>query len=200
MTGHVVEWGLTSRPAAGETDCGDAALVNQHGRRALVVAVDALGHGPDAARAASEALAALGDEEMDVATAADLCHRALKGTRGAALTLVSFDGDSGLMTWLGVGNVEGRLLRAGAPAGEPDSLLLRPGIAGEHLPSQPPTATCVQRGDLLVLATDGVARSFSDDVRTDGSCEEMAASLLERHGTTSDDALVLVVRYFGGEP
>jgi phosphoserine phosphatase RsbX len=199
MTREVVEWGLAARPAAGETDGGDAALVNQQGRRALVAAVDALGHGPAAAYAAREALAALGDEETDVTHAAELCHRALKGTRGAALTLVSFDADSELMTWLGVGNVEGRLLRAGAPAGEPDSLLLRPGIAGEYLPSHPPTATHVQRGDVLVLATDGVAPSFSDDVRSYGSCEEIAASLLERHAMTSDDALVLVVRYFGGK-
>jgi hypothetical protein len=198
MTRHVVEWGLAARPAAGETDCGDAALVNQHGRRALAAAVDALGHGPDAAHAAREALGALRRDETDVTHAAELCHRALNGTRGAALTLASFDADSELMTWLGIGNVEGRLLRAGAPPGEPDSLLLRPGIAGEHLPSQPPTATHVQRGDLLVLATDGVAASFSDDVRPDGSCEEIAAWLLERHGITSDDALVLVLRFLGG--
>jgi phosphoserine phosphatase RsbX len=199
MTASVVEWGLAARPAAGETECGDVAIVHQRDRCAFAAAVDALGHGPDAAHAAREALRALSNENMDVESAARLCHRALKGTRGAALTLASFDAESDVMTWLGIGNVEGRLLRTGTAQGDSDSLLLRQGIAGEDLPSQRPSATHIRRGDLLVLATDGVAPSFSDDIRTDRACNEMAADLLERHGTTSDDALVLVIRYLGGD-
>jgi phosphoserine phosphatase RsbX len=198
MSSRVVDWALAARPAVGESECGDAAFVQEGERRALAAAVDALGHGPEAARVARVAVDALSDgAATGLKSAAELCHHALRGTRGAAVTLAAFDAESDVMTWLGIGNVEGRLLRAGS-ARAVDSLLLRAGIAGEDLPGQPPTATHLRRGDLLVLATDGVAPSFGDDLAADHSCDEIAHTLLEQHAMDDDDALVLVVRYLGG--
>ncbi len=53
------------------------------------------------------------------------------------------------------------------------------------------------QADLLVLATDGVRRSFMDEPLGGEATDELAARILANHGRTSDDALVLVVRYRG---
>ena len=63
------------------------------------------------------------------------------------------------MTWLGVGNVEGVLIRAdtrATPAAE--SVLLRGGVVGYQLPALQASVVPVSRGDLLILATDGIRK------------------------------------------
>ena len=49
------------------------------------------------------------------------------------------------------------------------------------------------RGDLLVVATDGVRSDFADDLRP-GAPQVVADQVLARFGKTSDDALVLAAR------
>ena len=65
-----------------------------------------------------------------------LCHEALHTTRGAVLTLASFNGLDGTVTWLGVGNVDGVLLRAD-PKAMPvrEYVLLHGGVVGLQLSS-----------------------------------------------------------------
>src|SRR5215217_5315290 len=188
MTQGGVEWGMAGRPAAGETESGDAALVQECALGVVAAAIDGIGHGPEAARAARIAIHALNELQDDLHATARQCHRALEGTRGAALTLAAFDAKSDLMTWIGIGNVEARLLRARSAGGNAESLLLRPGIAGDDFPESPASTTPVERGDLLVLATDGLNSGFDADIAHEGSCEQIAQQLLERHGAPADDA------------
>jgi phosphoserine phosphatase RsbX len=123
------------------------------------------------------------------------CHRALTHTRGAALSLASIDLRQHTMTWLGVGNVEGRLLRGAQASPVTESLLLHAGIVGHRLP--PLSAQCVRiaRGDVLIFATDGIRRDFADLLVPSGSCRQIAERILDQHALGSDDALVLVARY-----
>src|SRR5204862_622117 len=95
---------------------GDRAVVIVFPDGALVAGIDGLGHGSEAARAARLAAQVIREGPAeDLPLLARRCHEVLQGTRGAAVTLVYVSARPGEMTWLGVGNVEGRVL-TGAPA------------------------------------------------------------------------------------
>ena len=53
------------------------------------------------------------------------CHVALRGTRGAAISIAFISTSEGGMTWLGVGNVEGRVPER-RPVGDTAEGLARP--------------------------------------------------------------------------
>ena len=73
------------------------------------------------------------------------------------------------MTWLGVGNVEGRVLSGDPSATRPKgSLALRSGIPGHELPSVRAATLDVRPGDVLVLATDGIEAAFGDSLDISG--------------------------------
>jgi negative regulator of sigma-B (phosphoserine phosphatase) len=198
----VLEWCAAGRPLAGEDRSGDDALVVADEGRALVAAIDGVGHGPLAAEAAEVAVAALRQDPWDdVATLARRCHAALRPTRGAAVGLAAFR-DAGSLTWLGVGNISGRLVSRGALS-PPDGrwLVSLSGVAGdEDLPPLRPAEIPVRRGDVLILATDGIDAGFGDDVVATGTCEEIAGRVLRDFARATDDALVVVARYLAEDP
>jgi negative regulator of sigma-B (phosphoserine phosphatase) len=192
-----LDWSVAARALAGEATSGDRAVIAVEGDRGLAAAIDGLGHGVEAAIAAETARGVVErSPEQDVVAIVERCHSALRATRGVAISVASFDCTRDVMTWVGIGNVEGRLLRGelGRPA---ESLLLRPGVAGHELPPLSASEVDVRRGDVLVFATDGIRRDFADSLATSGSTHDMAERLLTRHGTATDDALVLVARYTG---
>lgn len=191
-----LEWDAAAAPIPGERTLGDRAVVAFAGQRVLVAAVDGLGHGPEAAAAAQAATTLLQSSAGQEPAAAVLeCHRALRDTRGAALTLASIDVQKQTLTWVGVGNVEARLLRGASPSAATESMLLHSGIVGHELPRLCAQTTKIARGDILILATDGIRRDFADDLVPSGSCRDIAQSILDRYGLGSDDALALVARY-----
>ena len=175
------------RPAQGESLSGDAVLVRAMDEATLLAVVDGLGHGEQANVAALRAIAAL--EEAAAGTTLDsmvgLCDRALRGTRGAALTLARVRGTT--LEVVAVGNVA---LRTRDVANL--SFLNMPGIVGS-LRRTPRVATgLLGPRARVVLASDGVSSRF--DVRElDGLDPERAArDLADRHGVTYDDVSVLV--------
>jgi len=71
-------------------------------------------------------------------------------------------------------------------------------VPGHDLPKLVPKTIPLRRGDLLIFATDGVARCFADDLDVTGSTAEIAERIMSRHWKADDDALSLVARYLGG--
>jgi hypothetical protein len=192
-----LEWSVAGRPLPGEPTSGDRAFVSVAAHHALAAAVDGLGHGPEAGLASRIAVEVLERFKCeDVLSLARRCHVALRTTRGVAVSLASFDSPASKMTWVGIGNVDGRLLRAGR-AQETETLLVLGGVAGHELPLLAARSVDLRRGDLLILATDGIEPSFTDSVRATESCREISDRILERHALDTDDALVLVARYLG---
>jgi negative regulator of sigma-B (phosphoserine phosphatase) len=123
------------------------------------------------------------------------CHEELAGTRGAAVSLAWLSVPARTITWLALGDVDGRLLRGGR-AGPGDAALLLPGgIAGHDLPTLVPETVEVIPGDVLVLATDGVDGDFADGLELSGPVSEIAERILRGHWDRSDDALVVVLRW-----
>ena len=73
--------------------------------------------------------------------------------------------------------------------------LLFGGIVGHQLPTLRTHAVDLQPGDLLLMATDGIARSFTQDVHLRAAPARLADGMLERLARPTDDALILVARY-----
>ena len=193
----IVEWCVAGRPISGEEQSGDEALVLADDHAALVAAVDGVGHGLRAREAADAAVASLRQEPWDdLVSVTERCHGALRATRGAAVGLALFR-DEGTVSWLGVGDITGRLVSGGGlPAPDGPCLASLSGVAGdEELPPLRPATIPVRRGDVLILATDGIDGAFADDVVATGTCEEIADRLLRDFARATDDALVVVVRY-----
>lgn len=180
---------------------GDRALVHDDGGdRVLIAVADGLGHGEQAGHAASLAIDVLaaGPIRSPCELVVD-CHRALAGTRGAVLALAVVDAANGMMTWLGVGNVEGRLIRAAAPSGASTchSLMLTGGIVGHHLPRLHPAVIAVNRGDMLAFATDGIDPRFDEELLPAFRPQPAAERILACCDKGIDDALVLVGHWIG---
>jgi ADP-ribose pyrophosphatase YjhB (NUDIX family) len=97
----------------GQEACGDQHIITDLPNSTLVGAVDGLGHGEEAAKAAERAIREIGR----YGTSASLpqlirrCDRALRDTRGAAVSLAEFSAEEPRLSWLGVGNVAGWLIR-----------------------------------------------------------------------------------------
>ena len=194
-----VEWSVATRCRRGEATSGDLAVVNLLPEGALVAAIDGLGHGSEAAVAARLAAKVVRERpSRDLVLMAERCHRALRGTRGAAISLVFISPSEGTMTWLGVGNVEGRVLSGYPSAMRPKgSLALGSGIPGHELPSVRTATLDVRPGDILVLATDGIEPVFGDSLDISGSTQAISERILAAHRKPTDDALVLAIRYLG---
>jgi phosphoserine phosphatase RsbX len=194
-----LEWGVAGRALPGFCECGDRHVLHSTVEGALVAVVDGLGHGDKAAAAALEACATLeSNAQENVISLLKRCHLALNGMRGVVVSLASFNFRDALMTWIGVGNVQGLLLRVDATRNDGDeSLLLRPGVVGSHLPPLQASVLPVFAGDSLVFATDGVQVDFDRSYVRSQPPQKAAQALLAHYATGNDDALVLIARYTG---
>jgi phosphoserine phosphatase RsbX len=197
-----IEWAVAELARPGQTESGDQYVAMEIPGGAIVGVVDGLGHGAEAANASKIAVRSIerhGGEP--VIKVMQQCHQSLAGSRGAVISVAAFNAAEETMTWLGVGNVEGLLLRAQAAVNPPRELLLvRGGVVGVHLPALAAAIVPVARGDTLIFATDGVRSEFLDVVRSHRDAPSLLADrILERFGRGTDDALVLVVRYLGPE-
>jgi hypothetical protein len=192
-----VEWGLATRALEGQSESGDQHLVCPYPNGVLLAAVDGLGHGEEAALAARAAVSVLKAHSEESAIAlVQRCHEALTDTRGVVMSLASFVRQDSTVTWLGVGNVEGLLVRS-EPASAPSQevLLLRGGVVGYQLPQLYASVLAVVPGDTLVFATDGVRRDFVVHVTPRLAPQPLAERILKECAKGNDDALVLVARF-----
>lgn len=199
----LIEWAVAEHARQGQTESGDRALAMTTADGALVAVVDGLGHGAEAADVAKTAVRSLERHaSQPVISLLRHCHGALSGTRGAVVSLAAFSARDETMTWLGVGNVEGLLLRGQSAMSPPrEMLLVRGGVVGVHLPALSAALVPVARGDTLILATDGVRSDFLNQNLPHRDPPQRVADHVIRHwGSQSDDSLVLVARYLGPEP
>ena len=196
---ETIEWGLATRRRRGEAVNGDLGVVAVLPKGLLVAAIDGLGHGGEAARAAREAGEVVREKASeDLVPLLERCHDALRDTRGAVIGLAFMSHLRRNLTWLGVGNVEGLVLSADPSALQPKGYLaLGSGVLGHELPSVRSTALDVRPGDVLILATDGIEAAFADSLDISGSAQAISERILAVHWKPIDDALVLVVRYVG---
>lgn len=197
-----VEWATAQRPRPGEKVCGDGAVAaGLDGAAALFAVLDGLGHGPEAAAATERGIAVLRDcaaEPLDQIIRR--CHGALAASRGVAMTVARIDFDTATLSWLGIGNVAADLV-----VKHPTGVRIRcsvghgNGIVGYQLPAQLRVQQApIVTGDLLVMATDGIADDHLDRIDFAAPAVGIAEQILADHARNSDDALVLAARHRGG--
>jgi serine/threonine protein phosphatase PrpC len=199
MLDSVIEWDVAQLTLEGEEISGDCYLVKPFETSVLVVVIDGLGHGDQAAAAAKIAVEALEANARDsIISLFRRTHEALRQSRGVVMSMALIHGPDATMTWMGVGNVEGLLVRA-SPEIKPqrESLLIRPGVLGGPLPPLDASSTPIRPGDTLVFATDGIRSGFDEEVNLREPPKEIAANIMSKFSKDSDDALVLVARYVG---
>ena len=200
MPDSAMDLGVASCPKPGEKVCGDHHMVATFDKGTLIAVVDALGHGDDAFHAAQVAERALREDPSEsVIGLVKRCHAVLRGTRGVVMSLARCEAHSGLLTWIGVGNVEGVLVQTTSGSMPTKANLLhRGGVVGSSLPPLRAEVIDVTNGALLLFATDGVQEAFADNLNPDPrTAQEIADDCLRRYAKDSDDALVLCARLRG---
>jgi serine phosphatase RsbU (regulator of sigma subunit) len=196
LDGAGVEWATARVAAPGHCDSGDECCVRTIEQRTMIAVLDGLGHGPAAASAARLGVQLLEQSHADdVVTLVRECHSALRGSRGAVMSLAMFDSLERTLTWIGVGNVHGSLWCPQSTTWK--SLLLRSGVVGVVLPHLRASVVPMNEGDTLVLTTDGVGQEIDDRLLNGDSLQINAERILARCRTGHDDALVLLARYRG---
>jgi phosphoserine phosphatase RsbX len=198
----LIDWVLATSPLEGEPRSGDLHVVKEFPGGTLIGVVDGLGHGVEAGETADEAAAELEAHATDeLVSLMTRCHERLRGTRGAAITLVSIRHRDLMMSSLAVGNVEAVVVRDG-PTGTSahESAVQRGGVVGFRLPPLQTSTTRLSPGDTLILATDGIRPGFIQGISVHEPIQRSADRILEDFRRTTDDALVLVARVHNGRP
>jgi anti-sigma regulatory factor (Ser/Thr protein kinase) len=147
--------GVVCVPLEGETACGDGWCVVQEGDRAMVLLVDGLGHGPNAAHAADVAIERFRDvADRHPAEVVGALHETLRATRGAALAVaeVTRDGDGGSVRFCAVGNTVSAIVGADRSR----SLASMNGTAGLNVGKLQEFTQPWDPGATMVMHTDGV--------------------------------------------
>ncbi|MDL5502987.1 MAG: SpoIIE family protein phosphatase, partial [Candidatus Methanoperedens sp.] len=149
----------------GQDVSGDNHMIKSFKNGVLIAVVDGLGHGCEAAaasRIAIETLDTNANANINANTSANeqitamvrRCHEALKGTRGVVMSIAFMDLLDKKITWLGVGNIEGMLLRQDTNSViTHERLLLRGGALGYQLPPLKEAVIPFIPGDTLIFVT-----------------------------------------------
>lgn len=192
------------RPAHGQKACGDALEIFHSNVALTAVVVDGLGHGPDAELAAQTALSHVRSQlasrpDRPIEELMQGCHRALAGTRGAAVALCRLEPDRGRMLFCGVGNVGMR--------SHPDHRGLGislPGVVGYRMRRVRVFESELCAGDLVTIFTDGISSRFPLGALASLPVEELVARVEAEHGKAHDDATLVALRVAatngGGRP
>jgi len=180
------------RPITGETECGDAYGAVQAGGAVTAVLCDGLGHGPLAAAAAAEAVAAvLEDPAGQPAALLERVHRRMSGTRGGAVGIVRIDGP--LARFAGLGNVAASIVSGG----QRKSMISLPGIAGHQARAIRQFEYEVPPGAAVILHSDGISSRWEAAALPGIAARDpllIAAVLLAAAGIHRDDAGILVLK------
>ena len=189
-----LEIGAVGVPRRGEACSGDGWAIGRAKRGLMLLVVDGLGHGPEAAHAAAEAIQMFGQEQYDGPTEfLAAAHGALRNTRGAAAAAALLDTGSRQIRYAGVGNVAASVV-SGL---ETRSLVSHNGTLGHETRRIQEFLYPWPRGALIVMHSDGLQTHWKLDRYAGALARHPAviAGLLYRDFTRGrDDVTVLAVR------
>lgn len=155
----------------------------------LLALIDGLGHGSQAAAAASIAVRTIRSEaQRNPAAILEVCHRTLHGGRGAAISIIAID-HLGNGSFAGVGNVRARI--------HPESrstpvLLAAAGVVGHRMRPVKETSFRLPLDAVGILFSDGVTSRVGPIGHESKTQPEAAAALLSSCAHRTDDASLLL--------
>lgn len=191
------ELGAVNVPLQGEEVSGDGWGVALHAEGATVMVADGLGHGLQAHDASKAALETLEKHPADSASLLlHSAHGALRGTRGAALSIARCNFHKREIVYAGAGNVSGVLVGPGGRR----QMISHAGIVGHKIHSTRELTYPWAREDLLIMHSDGLETKWDLDAYP---------GLIQRHASLiagilyrdfkrgRDDVTVVVMRVEG---
>lgn len=181
------------RPGARGRSVPVHAAVAGPGDGLLVMSCDGLGHGPMAALAARAAVQAFRTGAARTPEQAmEQVHRALRGTRGAAVAVARLEPD-GRLLFCGVGNITAALVTATTRT----TLLSHPGIAGHQMHQLRTYEHRLPAHGILVMHSDGLSERWTA-ADLAGLLHHppavIATGLLRHAGTRRDDASAVIAK------
>jgi phosphoserine phosphatase RsbX len=186
-------WGAVCRAKSGQQVSGDTYVVEPFGEQNIVAAViDGLGGGEEARRAALAAAEIVRSHpSLEIGELLRRAHVALHGTRGAVMSVLTFERAQRRLTYVGVGNIG-----VHAYSREPIKPISKNGILGYRFPHLLKLSYTYNFGDTFVLYSDGVSSRFGLESRLDLALapQVLAEAILEQYGKLTDDATVVVLR------
>ena len=186
-----------SVPKSGESVCGDAWGYQSESVRHQLIVLDGLGHGPQAADAATAAMRVFAERSMlPPVDLIEEIHLALRATRGAAVGVTMIDQERSLVRFAGVGNIVASLVTPNAPR---QTLASHNGTAGVAMRRIQEFTYPIGSGTVLVMHSDGLGTHWNPDAyvsvwRRDPA---LAAGLLYRDHTRGRDDCTVVVAHIG---
>jgi serine phosphatase RsbU (regulator of sigma subunit) len=189
--------GWYGRACHGHAVSGDLAIIVEavvQGSPSILraILIDVAGHGPDAA-AVTERLrgAPYLTTAADPTELATQLNAALRGVRGAAVAIVDLDREQHTARCVAIGSIYLRI--EGTNSREIDS---QSGVVGEYMPTVRPKVEPIDRGDVVLIASDGVSsRKLSDVPRAWllAPAERLARRIVHEYGQPHDDATCIVL-------
>jgi anti-sigma regulatory factor (Ser/Thr protein kinase) len=177
----------------GESTCGDGWAVTKHASGAVIVLADGLGHGPEAAEAAREAIRIFGKHTNEgPAAILKVTHDALRSTRGAAVAIADIDCDSGMVTFSGIGNIAGAVLAA-----DRRNMVSQNGTLGHTVRTISEFTYAWVPDALVILNSDGLQSQWSLSAYPGIAARDpslIAAVLYRDFNRGRDDATVVVAK------
>jgi anti-sigma regulatory factor (Ser/Thr protein kinase) len=181
-------------PIAGETQCGDAYTFSSSPDKTRILLIDGLGHGNDAADAASEAVLAfhrhIGEE---IAEVLQYIHDNLKKTRGGVGAIAQIEPLAGTLSFVGVGNISGAVFTGDSAR----SLVSSNGLLGSTFPKLKVFQYEWQSDSCLIMHSDGLQTRWdlSRYPGLRGKCPATIAGILLRDfRRVADDSSIVVAK------
>ena len=177
-----------------DDECGDTGVIKIYDNACFCALVDVLGHGREAHEVSILAETYfLENYRHDLVDMMNGLHSYLTGTRGAVVALCRLNLTSGVLHYVGVGNISTRIYGS-----EPVSFVPKGGIVGYSMTAPKEHRAEIYPGDILILTSDGVRQHF--DLAQypgllSGTAQEIAVNLIDNLGKGDDDVSCIVLRY-----
>lgn len=182
-------------PKKGETLCGDGWKLNRNSFEYTLIALDGLGHGPEANKAAKAAVDEFSTiNQMTPAETIKALHPKIRGTRGAVGMVMHLNTLSNVLSYAGLGNISARIF------GHENNknLISYNGIIGYSIPNTlHSNHASLEKNETLIIYSDGLKTRWDIThlpyiLSHDGSI--VAAALYKDFSRHTDDLLVIVVK------
>ena len=187
--------GALRLPHPSEMVCGDAWAAAPTAAGAAILLADGLGHGLLALEAADEAVRTFrADPSLAPGDLLERADRAMRKTRGAAVSIASANRAERTLSFAGVGNVSGALVTGFGYQG----LMCHGGIVGHEMRKVAANVYPWPAESALVLFSDGLGTRWRPE-QYPGllACHPLltAGVLLRDHRRERDDVTVIVARW-----
>lgn len=183
-------------PKHGQLVCGDGWKLLRNNFEYRLIALDGLGHGPEANKASESAINEfLSVGKVPPAETIRVLHHKINKTRGAVGMVIHLNSISNLVAYAGLGNISVRIFGMD----KTKSLISYNGIIGYSIPNTIHTNQVnFQQHDVMIVYSDGLKSRWEinhlpDIFKHDGSI--IAAAIYKDFSRNTDDTLVIVIKH-----